>query len=368
MIPPFRLTPLFSPRPWGSWSLAPWYTEKLAEPVGEAWLTGAECVIETGKLAGQTLAEAVREQAPQILGESAAAQEGFPLLLKLLFPKEKLSVQVHPDDTMAAAVAGEPRGKTECWYVLEADPGAVIALGLHRSAQSAGDGAPSVKATRDKDSAPVVGGKESDGASPYPPARSDVHGKILDAVRDETLEQMLNWIPVSPGEMYYVDAGTIHAIGPGVVLLETQQYSDLTYRLYDYGRPRELHLDLALDALRHRTEAGKVEPIPREGYDELIRRRHFIVERYRQRGGEVRRLENTTGTVQILTSLKGSAIVMTTAGSSTMPDDSGGVELSPGRAVIVPAGWRSYSVTAREPLVLIRAMPPPFSAEPEERI
>src|SRR6202045_3796966 len=118
-VAPFRLKPWFSERPWGRRDLRPGYADTgTTELVGEAWLTGPQCVVETGALAGRTLASLATE----LGGE-------FPLLVKLLFPAEKLSVQVHPDDAQAEKL-GETRGKTECWYVLEAEPGATIALGL----------------------------------------------------------------------------------------------------------------------------------------------------------------------------------------------------------------------------------------------
>src|ERR1700730_5889289 len=118
-LAPFRLEPWFSERVWGKRDLRPWEVDPgTTELVGEAWLTGPQCEVETGELAGRTFA-------------SVAAELGgeFPLLVKLLFPNEKLSVQVHPDDAQAQAF-GEVRGKTECWYVLEAEPGAAVALGL----------------------------------------------------------------------------------------------------------------------------------------------------------------------------------------------------------------------------------------------
>ena len=127
-VAPFRLRPFFSERVWGKKSLAPWFPSTgTSEPVGEAWLTGPQCEIETGPMAGWTLERAARELGPALLGESG--EQEFPLLIKLLFPNDKLSVQVHPDDAQAQAM-GQPRGKTECWYVLEAEPGAAVALGL----------------------------------------------------------------------------------------------------------------------------------------------------------------------------------------------------------------------------------------------
>ncbi len=141
-----------------------------------------------------------------------------PLLVKFIFTSEKLSVQVHPDDAYAARHE-TGRGKTEMWCVMEAKPGARLAAGLRR-----------------------------------PMNRDELRAAALDG----SLEQELRWFEVRPGEAYYIPAGTVHAIGPGLTLCEVQQFSDITYRLYDYGRPRELHLEKALDVARMVPEAGPV--------------------------------------------------------------------------------------------------------------
>jgi mannose-6-phosphate isomerase len=125
------------------------------------------------------------------------------LLIKYLFTSEKLSVQVHPDDAQAHA-RGLPRGKDECWLILGAEPGATIALGT--------------KAPVDR-------------------------AELRSAALDGSIEQLLDWKPVKAGDFFYVPSGTVHAIGAGLTLIEVQQNSETTYRLYDYGRPRELHLD-----------------------------------------------------------------------------------------------------------------------------
>ena len=216
-LTPFRLRPWFRPMVWGVRDLAPWYDYKISDqPIGEVWLSGNDCVVDTGVLAGKTLDAVFHERREELLGESGAHQERFPLLMKVLFPREKLSVQVHPGDEMARQ-HGEPHGKTECWYVLEADPGATVALGLRP-----GTSLPDVKA----------------------------------AIENHTLENLLQSVPVNKDEMIFVDAGTVHAIFPGVVMLETQQNSDMTYRLYDYGRPRELHLKDGLQAIRLEDRSG----------------------------------------------------------------------------------------------------------------
>lgn len=239
-LPPFRLEPWFRTRIWGFHDLSPWFDYKTeGEPIGEVWLTGDMCKAATGPLAGTALMD-IALQHPETLLGSGYENGQFPLLIKILFPKEKLSVQVHPDDAMAQKY-GEPVGKTECWYALDAKPGAHVALGIK------------------------------------PGHKTE---EIRKAIDDAKLEEMLEIVPVDKGDMIFVDAGTVHAIGPGAVLLETQQNSDLTYRMYDYGRPRELHLDLSLEAMRIATRAGKVKPVSENNHTKLIDTAYFRVDRY----------------------------------------------------------------------------------------
>ena len=296
-LAPFRLKPWFSERPWGRLDLKPWYEETgTTELVGEAWLTGPECVVETGELEGRTFASVAQD----LGGE-------FPLLVKLLFPNEKLSVQVHPDDAHAQKL-GQPRGKTECWYVLEAEPGAAVALGL-----KAGVTAEQVKA----------------------------------GVADGSMESLLEWVPVAEGEMIFVDAGTVHAIGPGVVLLETQQTSDTTFRLYDYGRPRELHLEQGLAAMKMKTRAGKVEPREMEGFTRLIEEQYFTVDLF-----DVEAMEPSS------LRMSGPGCLVGLAGIVSVITPGDEVELLPGQAVVLPAGGGEVIVEAEEDALFVRCMAP----------
>jgi mannose-6-phosphate isomerase len=128
---------------------------------------------------------------------------GLPLLVKYIFTSERLSIQVHPNDEQARA-RGLEQGKTECWYILEAEPGATLGLGLKRAVSA---------------------------------------DELRRSALDGSIEELMDWRPVSAGDFFFVPAGTVHAIGAGISLLEFQQNADVTYRLYDYGRPRELHLD-----------------------------------------------------------------------------------------------------------------------------
>lgn len=317
LLAPFRLAPFFSPRPWGTRDLSPWYDYRPAEPVGEAWLTGPQCLIETGEHQGRTLAELAAAEPDALLG-SPRREDDYPLLLKYLFPHDKLSVQVHPDDAMARAT-GEARGKTECWYVLEARPGAAVALGLKL-------------------------------------------GSTLEAMRqailDHTLEAMVEQVPVTAGDMIFVDAGTVHAIGPGVVLLETQQTSDITYRLYDYGRPRELHIDRGLAATRLHTAAGKVAPRQQGSRIRLIEQQYFTVDRLPV--GPPGPFDSAAdaganaGVPHTLVALEGSAMV---EAEGCEP-----VEMLRGRSVVVPASIPHYRITASRSASVLRSQPPAASA------
>lgn len=167
-----------------------------------------------------------------------------PLLLKFIFSSEKLSVQVHPGDDYAG-LPENSLGKTECWTILDAGPGARLAVGLKR-----------------------------------PMSRDEIRAAIL----NQTIEEELGWIEVRRGDFVFVPWGTVHAIGPGVTLCEVQEHSDVTYRLYDYGRGRQMHLEQGLEVIRHHPAAGKLEPVRLEsgpqGHDFLVACRHFAVERF----------------------------------------------------------------------------------------
>src|ERR1700730_12836391 len=126
---PLLMTPLFDPRPWGTYDLSPIYPRQFTEKIGESWLTGDHCMVQNGPLAGKSLAELASQYKRGLVGRTPADADRFPLLAKFLFPHEKLSVQVHPDDDAARAM-GQPCGKTECWYVAHATPEAEIGLGL----------------------------------------------------------------------------------------------------------------------------------------------------------------------------------------------------------------------------------------------
>src|SRR4029077_16205218 len=223
---PFLMLPGFDPRPWGTLDLSPIYpNHKFEEKIGEAWLSGDGCKVANGPFTGKKLSQLSEEYKRELVGDAARDPKRFPLLLKFLFPHEKLSVQVHPDDGQAQRV-GQPWGKTECWYIAHAKPGTQIALGLK----------PGVTAPQ-----------------------------LKEAIHQKRAEEVLNGINVYACDMIYVAGGTVHTLGPGSVVVETQQQSDTTYRLYDYGRPRELHLKDGIAAVKEKVKSGKVvRPAPQQ--------------------------------------------------------------------------------------------------------
>jgi len=344
---PFLMVPIFDERPWGVLDLRPVYTRAVSKPTGESWLTWEDNRVANGPLAGRSLADLAKEHRRDLVGTLACYEDRFPLLVKFLFPGDKLSVQVHPDDEQAKK-DGQPCGKTECWYALRAEPGAQVALGLKP-------------------------------------------GTTLEefrrAIEDTRAEELLNWVDVFTGDMLYVAAGTVHTIGGGMVLVETQQTSDTTYRLYDYGRPRELHLEQGLAATKLKTNAGKVvragfsgradpsasseqAPQVRVHVDQnhvqpasagvdlntLVRSPYFQVEKMPLR--DPMRAEVSPESPHILVAVSGAGVV-----------ESQGMEpitFGTGDAVVIPACVRAYSIRPQWDLELMRmSLPAGNVPEPE---
>jgi mannose-6-phosphate isomerase len=174
------------------------------------------------------------------------------------------------------------------------------------------------------------------------------------AIADHTIEAMVEQVPVAKGDMIFVDAGTVHAIGPGVVLLETQQTSDITYRLYDYGRPRELHIDRGVAATRLHTAAGKVAPKADGARTRLIEQKYFTVDRIDVASGSPFRSESSNGpsagVPHSLVAVDGLAVLHS---EGCEP-----VDLLPGRAVVVPAAIAAYRLESAGAASIIRSQPP----------
>jgi mannose-6-phosphate isomerase len=324
------MLPGFDPRPWGTHDLSPIYpNRRFEEKIGEAWLTGDECLVANGPLAGQTLSQVSEQYQRELVGDAARDSRRFPLLLKFLFPHEKLSVQVHPDDELARRV-GQPWGKTECWYVAHAKPGAQIALGLKTGVTVA---------------------------------------NLEEAIREKRAEDVLNWLNVYTGDMIYVAGGTVHTLGPGSVIVETQQQSDTTYRLYDYGRPRELHLKEGLAAVKLKVASGKVlRPAPaqisgsRNRRASLVAAPYFVVDMFEMKDAHELSTRDDSGksSAQILVAVEGCGVV-----------EARGMEpvtFAKGDAVVVPASVETFTVRPQWTLECLSARVPGVALpEPETR-
>jgi mannose-6-phosphate isomerase len=314
---PFLMIPEFSPRPWGTRDLRPIYTRVVGpEPIGEAWLTGDECRVANGPFSGASLGDLCRRFGRELTGQAAPHPDRFPLLTKFLFPHDKLSVQVHPDDEGAREL-GQPCGKTECWYVAKCLPGAQVGLGLRPGVSKA---------------------------------------EFESAIRANRAEDLLNWIDLKPGDLIYCDAGTLHSIGPGSILIETQQNSDTTFRLYDFGRGRELHIEQGLRAMRELTRAGKVAPRADGGHDLLVASPCFVVERFAADEPLVLSAGSGGTSAQVLVAVEGSAVVEWEGGQP--------VSFNRGEAVVIPASTEQVGLRPQWNVEFLRMRVPGEPVQP----
>jgi len=320
---PARLAPIFVPRIWGAHDLSPLFPDhsKEIERIGEVWLTGNECAFATGEFAGRALGEIWPTLPAEWTGTRLRGLPRIPLLVKFIFPEEKLSVQVHPDDAYAqqheAATGGV--GKTEMWYVVNARPGAAVRVGLD----------PSV--TRES---------------------------FQDAVTRGTAEDCLERVPVRAGDAVFVPAGTTHTICPGMVLCEIQQHSDITYRVFDYnrvgadGKPRELHLRQALNVMRFGEQRGGLcDPVrvTRGAVTETLYSAcpYFATERWEFR-------ERITAA----TSPEHFELLIFLAGEGRIEFTGGEKSFVPAQVWLLPAALGAYHLAPNSPTTLLRAYVP----------
>jgi mannose-6-phosphate isomerase len=318
-----RIDPFFSPRPWGARSLAPLFPDKtnLQQPIGEAWLTALDSRVANGPYADMQLGESWRAMPLEWRGTRSGHYYEFPLLVKFLFPTDKLSIQVHPDDAFASKFeqpAGG-RGKTEMWHIVSAEPGAELLVGLK----------------------PGVGREQ-----------------FVRAAADGTVEGLFVRYPVRAGETYFIEAGTLHAILPGMVVCEIQEYSDLTYRVYDYGRldaqgkSRELHLQKALEVTRFDgTGSGKIPPLALHSPDAdkhlLAACEFFATERWDC--DRTTLIEGDPSEFQLIVIL---------SGRGKLYDEEIGYSFVPGQAWFLPASLSLAILQPREPTSLLRITVP----------
>ena len=320
---PLTFRPELKDKVWGGRRLGEVLGKQLPPdvPIGESWEAYGGSVVEDGALAGHSVDELVEEYGERLVGTTIAGlrDKPFPLLFKYIDASEFLSVQVHPDDSYAAEHTGYPYGKTEAWYIVHADPGAKIVHGWKRATTAE---------------------------------------EVEAAVRENRLEELLEYVEVSPGDAVFVPAGTVHALGGQIVLGEIQQSSDTTYRLYDWGRmgfdgkPRELHVEESLRTLL---------------YEET--REHTVTPLRIEQGGATRTVllacryfaaEVLEGSAPLELELDGERFELLSAlpGDITLEWDGGSLVLGRGRTALLPAALGSWRASSPEGYKLLRMYPP----------
>ncbi len=326
---PLRLTPSPRERIWGTKDLRPYFGD-FAEPVGEIWYSFEANQVSNGPLAGRSLGSLMTEFGARLMGvghqprqlvrrspgsggDSTPRSPYFPILAKMLFAAQTLSVQVHPDDEYGLKHEGGP-GKTEFWYVAAALPGASVVLGLTEQMSPA---------------------------------------QLVAAAKSGEIERFLNWVPVSAGDAILIQPGTLHTLGAGVTICEIQQNSDLTYRFFDFGRldpsgkPRELHIEQGAAVVRSDATRQKVVPqsIPDSTFDRTLLARcpYFETEKLAW-----------TSAVSYSASPERFELLMFVEGSGRIGADS----YRPGDCYLIPASAEPFEIRPNGPAAALRASEP----------
>lgn len=301
---PLKFEPILKSLVWGGEKIAPFKNiETDQHNIGESWelsgVRGNESVVANGEYRGRTIADLVKEFKGELVGKSVYAGTGdeFPLLIKFIDAKQDLSIQVHPDDRLAAERHNGSKGKTEMWYVVSADKDAHLMSGLSR------------EITPEEYAAKVY---------------------------DNTITEVLHDYKVSAGDVFFLPAGRIHSIGAGSFIAEIQQTSDITYRIYDFGRlgldgkPRELHTELAKDAIDY-----TVLPDYRTEYQKVADRENLLV---KCRYFTTSLLETDKEYSKDLSDTDSFLILICTAGNGTIQTAEGFSEnIRQGETVLIPA-------------------------------
>ena len=301
---PLKFNPILKTLVWGGEKIAPYKgIETEQHHIGESWelsgVKGNESIVADGPLAGRSIASLVHEYKEELVGKHVYANTGdeFPLLIKFIDALTDLSIQVHPNDALAAKRHNGSKGKTEMWYVVDAEPGAHLLTGLSKAI------------TPEEYAAKVADGTITDVL-----ARYDVHA----------------------GDVFFLPAGRIHAICGGCFIAEIQQTSNITYRIYDYGRlgldgkPREVHTELAKDAIDYKVyDNYRTEYTPEENEEvEVVSCPYFTTSVY----------DLTLPCAKDLSEIDSFMVVMCIEGSGTLEVDGESVDIAQGETVLIPAG------------------------------
>jgi mannose-6-phosphate isomerase len=320
-LPPLRLERRLDSRIWGGSTLGPWLGLADAPPnLAESWQVYEQNQIIGGPYAGRSLADLALEYGADLVGTRSFARYGadFPLLAKFIDAADNLSVQVHPDDDYAHTVEADTgfHGKTEAWYILHAAPGADLIHGLAHAAS---------------------------------------REQMGDALADGSLLSLLRRVPARAGDTIFVPAGTIHAINAGIMLFEIQQKSDLTYRVYDYdrrdaqGRPRELHVERALDVTSY--DAAPPAVVDPERLDKartlLVSCPYFAMERL-----------NLAAPLAASTDPASFEILTVIDGRANLTCADAEQRLARGESIVLPASLGAYQLAPEPNATLLRCYVP----------
>lgn len=283
--------------------------DKIAESWELSCHKDGESVIANGELAGKTLTQYIEEQGKAVLGKNCEKFENFPILIKLIDAKDNLSVQVHPNNEYAMRVEGE-YGKTEMWYIVDCDPGAELIYGFKG------------EISRDE---------------------------FKERIANNTLLEVTNNVPVHKGDVFFIEAGTLHAIGKGILIAEIQQNSNTTYRVYDYGRvgadgkPRQLHVEKAVEVTelappKYPTKAMG-EPVQKDGFTQTLLStcEYFNVSKLEI--SSAAQLEATENSFNSILVLEGEIKI-------------GELTLKKGNTCFIPAGYGKYTAEGKAEVVL----------------
>ena len=300
---PLKFEPILTPLVWGGEKIAQYKGISTSQNnIGESWeisgVEGKESVVADGPLAGKTISQLIKTYKGQLVGEHVYARTGdqFPLLLKFIDAHRDLSIQVHPNEELAARLHPGSHGKTEMWYVIGAEPGAKLYSGL---------------------------------------AKSITPEELAAQAADGSITGSLACFPVHPGDVFYLPAGRIHAICGGCFIAEIQQTSDITYRIYDYGRmgldgkPRQLHLEqarLAVDYKVYPEYRTQYEPV-QDDEVELVNCPYFTTSV----------LDLTLPYAKDLSELDSFLTVMCLEGGGTLEVDGEEMSIGQGETVLIPA-------------------------------
>lgn len=312
-IPPLKFRPLLKSAIWGGEKIAPLkgiVTDQ--KQIGESWeisgVPGNESIVDNGADAGLTLTQMIEKYGADLVGKKNIEKFGtkFPLLIKIIDAAGDLSLQVHPDDELAME-RHNSLGKTEMWYIVDTEPGAVICAGL---------------------------------------AKEITPEEYVEKVNDNTLMDAVAHHQSKPGDTFFLPAGRIHSIGAGNLLVEVQETSDITYRIYDFGRvdaktgkPRELHVDLAKDAIDYTVYPSYVTKpgVDCDGVTELVTCGHFSV--YRIEVDGTKTFRPICGSFSTITCIDGELTVTDDRGNS--------VSFRAGESVLIPAMAAEFTLTGK---------------------